>query len=552
MMIALYYVFVALLLAVASWFAPYLVLQLVLAWAALSFLVVSSAYWLNTATVFRKRCNGSLPWYSRWLFIPFLFSANLYNLQARRRDKVAPMQRVSGGLYLGARLTAADMAQLRDEQITAVLDVTAEFAALDELSQSDDISYLNVPVLDHASPSHTQLQQAVNWLQRQRAEGRKVLVHCALGRGRSVLVLAAFLLSRHNSRSAEKAVALIRQVRQTARLNKQQLAALRQFTNSYTEQGQQPVWLIANPAAGGGKWADAEAEVVDLLSPFMQLSVHVSSEDCSARQLTQQAKQAGCTMVIACGGDGTVTEVASVLVGTEIRLGIIPLGTTNALSHALWGISSKLMPLRSACLNIIEGQSRAIDTARCNDKLMLLLAGVGFEQQMIEAADRSSKDQLGQLAYLNGLWQAVQANNIQQLLVQFDDQPEQVLDTASLVIANAAPLTTLLAQGHGAPDLTDGKLDITWLTADHTDHADNNAVLGLAELALAGLTNISLNAVSQHCSVRRVQIRRQDGQQLQYVIDGELYSDTVLDISVVPASLLVMLADSADSDQVAA
>ena len=549
MIIALYYVLLALLLAVGSWFAPYLLLQLVLGWAALSFLVVSSAYWLNTATVFRKRNDGSLPWYSRWLFIPFLFSAGLYNLIARRRDKVAPMQRVSGGLYLGARLTAADMAQLRDEQITAVLDVTAEFAALDELSQSDDISYLNIPVLDHASPSRTQLQQAVNWLQRQRADGRKVLVHCALGRGRSVLVLAAFLLSRHNSRSAEKAVALIRQVRHTARLNKHQLAALRQFTDSYTEQGQQPVWLIANPAAGGGKWAEAETEVVELLSPFMQLSLHTSSDSCSAQQLAEQAKQAGCTMVIACGGDGTVTEVASVLAGSKIRLGIIPLGTTNALSHALWGISAKLMPVRSACLNIIEGQSRAIDTARCNDKLMLLLAGVGFEQQMIAAADRASKDQLGQLAYLNGLWQAVQANHIQHLLVQFDGQPEQQLDTASLVIANAAPLTTLLAQGHGAPDLTDGKLDITWLTADN---ADNNAVLGLAELALAGLTNISLNAISQHCSARRIKIRRQDGQNLQYVIDGELYSDSALDISVVPASLLVMLADSADSEQVAA
>lgn len=549
MIIALYYILLALLLAVACWFSPYLLLQLVLGWAALSFLVVSSAYWLNSASVFRKRQDGSLPWYSRWLFIPFLLSAGLYNLQARRRDKVAPIQRVSGGLYLGARLTAADMAQLRDEQITAVLDVTAEFAALDDLSQSDDINYLNIAVLDHASPSRTQLHQAVNWLQHQRSGGRKVLVHCALGRGRSVLVLAAFLLSRHNSGSAEKAVALIRQVRHTARLNRRQLAALRQFTHSYTEQGQQPVWLIANPAAGGGKWAEAEAEVVDLLSPFMQLSLHTSSDNCSARQLAQQAKQAGCTMVIACGGDGTVTEVASVLAGSTIRLGIIPLGTTNALSHALWGISAKLMPVRSACLNIIEGQSRAIDTARCNDKLMLLLAGVGFEQQMIASADRASKDQLGQLAYLNGLWQAVQANHIQQLLVQFDDQPEQPLDTASLVIANAAPLTTLLAQGRGAPDLTDGKLDITWLTADN---ADNNAVLGLAELALAGLTNISLNAISQHYSARRIKIRRKDGEAVQYVIDGELYSDSVLEITVVPASLQVMLADSADSTQVAA
>jgi len=117
------------------------------------------------------------------------------------------------------------------------------------------------------------------------------------------------------------------------------------------------------------------------------------------------------------------------------------------------------------------------------------------------------------------------------------------------VIANAAPLTTLLAQGRGAPDLTDGKLDITWLTADN---ADNNAVLGLAELVLAGLTNISLNAISQHYSARRIKIRRQDGEAVQYVIDGELYSDSVLEITVVPASLQVMLADGADSTQVAA
>lgn len=543
MNIALYYILLALLLAVGSWFVPNLLLKLVFAWAALSFLVVSSAYWLNTASVFRKRVDGSLPWYSRWLFIPFLMSAGLYNLQARRRDKVAPIQRVSGGLYLGARLTATDLAQLREENITAVLDVTAEFAALDELSQSDDIHYLNIPVLDHASPSHTQLQQAVTWLQQQRADGRKVLVHCALGRGRSVLVLAAFLLSRHNSRSAEKAVALIRQVRQTARLNRHQLAALQKFTESYVEQGQQPVWLIANPAAGGGKWAEAEAEVVDLLSSFMQLSIHTTSDESPAAELAKQAREAGCTMVIACGGDGTVTEVASVLAGSEVRLGIIPLGTTNALSHALWGISAKLMPVRSACLNLIEGQSRAIDTARCNDKLMLLLAGVGFEQQMVAAADRENKDQLGQLAYLNGLWQAVQANNIQHLLVQYDEQPEQQLDTASLVIANAAPLTTVLAQGDGVPDLADGKLDVTWLTAG--EKTGNNAVLGLAELALAGLTNISLNANSQHRSARRVKIRRQDGQTLQYVIDGELYSDNVLDIRVDPASLLVMLADNA-------
>lgn len=548
MMIALYYITLATVCVLISWLIPFWPLQWMLYWTALSLTVVSSAYWLNSASVFRKRSDGSLPWYSRWLFVPFLLAVGLYNSLARRHDKVPAIQQVSNGLFLGARLTAKDLPQVQAKHIRAVLDVTAEFAALDDLSRLSSIHYLNIPVLDHASPTQTQLQQAVNWLQQQRAAGRKVLVHCALGRGRSVLLLAAFLLSRHNSRSAEQALALIKQVRHTARLNRAQLTTLRQFIHSYQQDAQQKVWLIANPVAGGGKWARAEAEIVSLLSPFMLLSIHITNHHHSARQLAHQAKQAGCKLVIACGGDGTVTEVASELVGTDIRLGIIPLGTTNALSHALWGIRAKLMPVRSACLNIIEGHSRAIDTASCNGNLMLLLAGVGFEQQMIAAADRDRKNQLGQLAYLNGLWQAVQANHVMSLRVQFDQQPEQLLHTASLVVANAAPLTTLLAQGSGAPDLNDGKLDVTWLSGN----AGENTMLGLAELAFAGLTNLSLNASSQFCRASRIRIRRKDNQALQYVIDGELYSDTVLDIRIAPASLQVMLTMDTDRRQAAA
>ena len=539
MLIASCYLLLASLFAAASFAVSLLWLKLLLAWTALSLLVVSSAYCFNLASVFRKRSNGSMPWYSRWLFIPFLLGVRLYNHIARARDTVPPVQRIAKGLYLGARLTAADLDLLQRQRISAVLDVTAEFAALDQLSQLPDIKYLNIPVLDHACPSAAQLSQAVRWLQQQRAAGNRVLVHCALGRGRSVLVLAAFLLSRHQSQSTGQAVALIRQVRHTARLNRRQLKALRQFADNFSDTKPKPVWLIANPVSGGGKWAQAEAEIISLLSPFLSLNIQLTSETCSAQQLAQQAVAAGCELVIVCGGDGSVTEVASVLVGRDVRLGIIPLGTTNALCHALWGVSAKLLPLRSACLNILDGESKAIDTARCNDKLMLLLAGVGFEQQMIAAADRERKNALGQLAYLDGLWQAVQSNQQQDLVLTLDDKPAQALTTSSLVVANAAPLTTLLAQGGGAPDLTDGKLDVTWLKTEPS----SSALPGLAELALAGLTGLNPEIASQSCQAHRIHIQRQDGTTLHYVIDGEVFSDKALDIRIVPASLHIMLAD---------
>ncbi len=543
MTIALRYITAGLIFAGLALLTPHWLPQLLLDWTAISLLVVSSAYWLNSAAVFRKRSDGSLPWYSRWLFIPFFFGTHVFNAVARRFDSVPAIQRISGGLYLGARLTERDLQQLTAEGITAVLDVTAEFSALDWASRDKDIQYLNIPVLDHAPPTEAQLNQAVKWLHLQQKQQKKIVVHCALGRGRSVLVLAAFLLSRQTDRSAERAVALIKEVRHTANLNTRQLAALRNFAVNYDHNMHIKAWLIANPVSGGGKWVAAEPDIVEQLTPHMTLTVKTTSETLSARQLAKQAKAAGANLIIACGGDGTVGEVAAELVTTDIPLGIIPLGTTNAFSHALWGISAKLMPVRSACLNIIEGQSKAIDTARCNDHIMLLLAGLGFEQQMIEAADRERKNELGQLAYLEGFWQAVQSNAMQPLNIQLDDGEEQTINTSSLIIANAAPITTLLAQGKGAPDMTDGLLDVTWIIHNGDD---SSAISSIAELAFTGLTQISLESGNiQHCRAQRVQISTHD--EFKYVIDGEPFSTNHLDIKVLPASLLIMLPTSTES-----
>jgi diacylglycerol kinase family enzyme len=104
--------------------------------------------------------------------------------------------------------------------------------------------------------------------------------------------------------------------------------------------------------------------------------------------LAEQAVANAPDTVIACGGDGTVSEVAASLVNTDIKLGLLPMGTTNALCHVLLGIKVKLLPVETACSCIITGHTRLIDTAICNDRVVLLLVGLGFGQKMIEAASR--------------------------------------------------------------------------------------------------------------------------------------------------------------------
>lgn len=210
--------------------------------------------------------------------------------------------------------------------------------------------------------------------------------------------------------------------------------------------------------AGGGKWQQHKAEILALLSPYFDVAIKTTSEQHDGAYCADKAIAEGFDVLVACGGDGTVTEVASRLINGQQALGIIPLGTTNALSHFLWGIDAKISPIESACMNIINGVTTKIDTVRCNDKLVLLLAGLGFEYKMIKEANREEKNNLGQLAYLQGLWTAISSNDENNLLVTFDEEAEQQINVNSLTVANAAPFTTVLAQGGGAPDIQDGQL----------------------------------------------------------------------------------------------
>jgi YegS/Rv2252/BmrU family lipid kinase len=301
-------------------------------------------------------------------------------------------------------------------------------------------------------------------------------------------------------------------------------------------------WLIVNPVSGGGKWHDEADHITQTLTDYFQLEVLYTAKDKSAVQLAKQAKQKGADIIVACGGDGTVNEVASVIVDTDIFLGIIPMGTTNALSHTLFGAASKLVPVSQALDILIQGYSQRVDTATCNDELMLLLVGLGFEQKMIAKADRDQKDALGQLAYLNGLWEAVGENQPLSIRVQIDGGDIKVINTTSLVIANAAPFTSLLALGNGEPNITDGLLDITWIESSETSPQQ---LLSMTELLFAGLTGEREdNQQSQIHHEQAKKIYLNTDSSCQYVIDGELFESEDLCIKVKPRSLNVLVPEA--------
>lgn len=540
--IPVYYLTGALVALFAAIVVPGWPVKLALVWCFVALAMVSSAYWMNMAGLFRKRQGGKIPWYIRWLLVPFLLGVSVYNWLARRRDNLPAWHEVASDLYVGRRLFASDVADLKAQGITAILDVTAEFDALDWASEDANVVYLNLPVLDHKAPSEHQIHEALQWIQNQHEQGRKVLVHCALGRGRSVFMVAAYMLTRTSQSELDQVMAAIQGERPVARLNSLQQRKLESFAENHKILLARKVWIVANPVSGGGKWREEKDAILEYLEPYFDVQVLETSPSKAGDVLAREALDQGAELVIAVGGDGTLTEVASVVKNTDAVMAIIPMGTANSLSQALWGVSSKISPVSAACTTIIEGRCDAIDVGIVNGEPMLLCVAVGFEQQMIEKASREAKNKLGQLAYLQGLWQACNDNDVLDLSVELDDKPSENWYTSSLIVANAAPTTTLLAQGRGNPMMDDGRLDLTWIDPKKSGEQH---VFSLIELLYAGLTEDNLGINIGHTQASSVKIRRADGADLKYVVDGEPYSGSRLEISLEPRALKILIPEQA-------
>ncbi|TMM42501.1 diacylglycerol kinase family protein [Colwellia ponticola] len=552
MPITYYYLAGACLSFAAAIYSPGYYYTLIFFWIASSFSLVSAAYLLKNPYIFRKKQDGTIPVYIRWLFIPFLLGAQLYNAWARKNDSVQAIQKIEDNLFLACRLFPSDMVELKESGVHAILDVTAEFDGLDWSANGENLSYLSLPVLDHQSPTNQQLVQAINWVD-MHVEQHGVVIHCALGRGRSVFFMAAYLLSKNKHWTIEQALEAIYGVRKTAGLNRQQLKALVKAHKSGILVTKARLALIANPVSGGGKWPEAKDDITQRLSAKYAVSIYETTAEISAKTLAEKALKQGHTILVGCGGDGTIAEVAAVLThrrlatnsadkkatNGDLTLGIIPLGTTNALSHVLHGAGTKVFPISVCCDVILEGKTSVIDTATCNDELFLLIASVGLSQKMIESADREEKNAGGQLAYLKGLWDALCLNEAITLTITLDEQPPFTVTTTSFVVANAAPFSTILAQGGGGPDIADGLLDITWLPDETiaTEQALN--LTGLAASGLIGnVVEVAPNDTIEFRQGKSIMIEATSP--LSYVIDGESREADKIFITIEPSSLTVL------------
>jgi diacylglycerol kinase family enzyme len=160
-------------------------------------------------------------------------------------------------------------------------------------------------------------------------------------------------------------------------------------------------------------------------------------------------------LVVAVGGDGTVSEVASGLVGSSVPLGIVPAGSTNIVARE-HGIPSGL----TAAVRLLFGPHRIAvrDLGRCGDRIFLHMAGAGLDARFFQRTNQQLKRYVGWLAYVPAAALALTEPPAEMVVIADDTTVEA--ETPLVIVANGASVVHPAIRLHPAIRSDDGWLDV--------------------------------------------------------------------------------------------
>ncbi|HJY13710.1 MAG TPA: diacylglycerol kinase family protein [Flavobacterium sp.] len=289
------------------------------------------------------------------------------------------------------------------------------------------------------------------------------------------------------------------------------------------------IHFIINPISGSGKH---NLSASYLLNQFpkekYKIEIDYTNQKKHAIVLTKAAIVHNPDYIIACGGDGTINEVASCLVGTSIKLGIIPVGSGN-------GLASNLNIPRNfdkAIAIIKKGNSTAMDVGQLNHKYFFSNMGIGIDAMIIKKYERAGKRTLP--AYIKAALSSSLEFKPQKTIVHYNDQIVET-DPLMLFISNSNEMGYNMSLTPKA-SLHDGLLDMIIIPK-----------LSFPEKIMLGY-HVLRNSIekfekARHFLVKNIQIEMPSKIFIDAQIDGERYNlkTNKIKVSILPGALQVLV-----------
>ena len=307
--------------------------------------------------------------------------------------------------------------------------------------------------------------------------------------------------------------------------------------------------VIVNPESAGGATRDAWPGIAsELATHFGSFTPQFTTRAGEGIEIAANAARKGTKLIIACGGDGTISEVANGILSVdgEAVLGILPSGTGGDFRRTV-GIPARVA---GAARILRDGQTRLIDVGKVtftNDdgelesRYFLGVASFGMSADVIARVKEGGPDWLptrgpkwltGRLSFAVAMLQTAAKKSATRVVVQLDDDPVRHMTVANLCIANARYFGGGMKIAPNAK-LADGKFDVVSV-------GDLGAarILGNAPRLYLG-SHLSMAEVG-HALAAKISARSVDkNERVEVEVDGEIPGHLPATFQILPRALRV-------------
>ena len=289
------------------------------------------------------------------------------------------------------------------------------------------------------------------------------------------------------------------------------------------------ILIIHNPRAGKRKKINLK-ESLQAWSKQVNLDYdYIETQYAQhAPKIVKESIKKGYSSIIAAGGDGTVNEIASALIGEDIALGILPMGSGNGLAR-----HHKIpMNIKKAFLILSKGNTTKIDAGNINGKHFFCAAGIGFDA-LVSKKFASSKTR-GLISYFLIAFKEYFSYKSLDYFIQLEEQDSFKKNAFFITFANANQFGN---HAYIAPqaNINDGKLDVcilkpfSWYKGFVLAHQ---------------LFNKKIQSSSLYKSYTSSKILVSSKNKIPFHTDGELIENesNQVEINIIPKALNIIVA----------
>lgn len=297
-----------------------------------------------------------------------------------------------------------------------------------------------------------------------------------------------------------------------------------------------PVLLLVNGNSRTGRQQFGEA-IALLRENGIEVKEAILARDrAETERLLKREVAEKARLVIVGGGDGTLSTCAEYLAGTEVAMGVLPLGTGNTFARSI-GLP---VDMRGAIETIATGHVERVDVGKCNNQVFLNSVSIGLSAEIAGALTGDIKKKLGLLAWpVIGGRVALSHRAVRLRLTS--DKGVETFRTHQLMVANGRYVAGPIRASEDA-SLQDSELTVFAL--------GGSSKLELVSAAWKWMRDSHVEAAEVPFFETRALKVESMGRRLKANVDGEVNEATPLHLSVWPRALRVVVPRGFVADEV--